>query len=272
MRAIMTPRPMHREEGLNAMTVGPDVRAERERACRAYQPGRPLPRFRYSSDEDALWSHIFATLRGMHEKYSCEEYRSAARRVQLPTGRVPQLRDVSDRLRSLTGFQLAPAMGSLSGVLFYGPLADGVLHATPDVRPVTEQAFSPDPDIIHELVGHAVVLADPEFADVYRWFGRATNDADSAEVRTAIARLFWFTMEVGVVLENGDPRVCGAAILSSVTAMESYTDGELRDFRVDDVIASDIDDGVCRPALFVADSVGHMMAEIRRFLEATRCG
>lgn len=253
------------------MTVGPDLRAERERVCRAHRPGRPVPAFPYSSDEDALWSHIFATLSDMHEQFGCEQYRSAARLVGLPTARVPQLCEVSDSLQSLSGFRLAPAMGSLPGVLFYGGLADGILHATPEVRPVTEQGFSPDPDIIHELVGHAVVLADPQFADLYRLFGRASNAADSAEVRTAIARLFWFTMEVGVVLENGDPRVCGAAILSSVTAMESYADGRLRDFRVDDVLASDIDDGVCRPALFVADSLGHMMAEVRRFLEATGC-
>jgi len=248
------------------MPVSLDVRGERERVARAFRPGQPLPDFVYSSDEDALWSRVFATLRGMHEQLSCAHYRWAARRVKLPSGRVPQLSEVSRTLRSLTGFELAPAMGALPGPLFYHPLADGILNSTPDVRPVTEQGFSPDPDVIHELVGHAVMLADPEFADMYRWFGRAAKHAASNEVRTAIARLFWFTMEVGVVIEEGRPRACGAAILSSVTEMESFVDAELRDFRVEEIIARDIDDRICQPVLFVANSVSQMMADVRRFI------
>lgn len=248
------------------MTVRLDARATRERSARAFRPGQTVPDFAYSSEEDALWSRVFDTLCGMHEQLSCARYRSAARRVGLPTSRVPQLREVSRTLRSCTGFELAPAIGALPGPLFYGPLAEGVLNATPALRPVAEQLFSPDPDVIHELVGHAVMLADPDFAELYRWFGRATEHAASGEVRTAIARLFWFTMEVGVVVEKGYPRAYGAAILSSVTEMESFADVELRDFRVEDVIASDIDDSTCQPLLFVADSVGQMMDEVTSFL------
>ncbi len=248
------------------MSVGLNVRSERERIARTCRPGRPLPEFFYSSAEDALWSRVFATLRTMHQDLGCAHYRAAARRVQLPADRVPQLSEVSNTLRALTGFELAPAIGSQPGRLFYGPMADGILHATPDVRPVTEQAFSPDPDVIHELVGHAVMLADPEFAELYRCFGRAANHADSEEARTAVARLFWFTLEVGVVSERGRPQAYGAAILSSVTEMETFVHADLRDFRVQDIVASDIDDSVCQPVLFVADSVDRMMDEVKDFL------
>jgi phenylalanine-4-hydroxylase len=251
------------------MTVRLDARAERERVSRAFRPGQPLPDFAYSSAEDALWSRVFATLCDMHEQHGCAQYRLAARRVGLPTSRVPQLREVSGTLRSLTGFELAPVMGALPGRLFYPPLADGILKSTPDLRPVVEQLFSPDPDVIHELAGHAVMLADPEFAEMYRWFGRAAKYADSDGVMTAIAKVFWFTMEVGVVIEKGQPRACGAAILSSVSEMESFLKVELRDFRIEDVLASDIDDSICQPVLFVADSVSGMADEIKRFLETS---
>ncbi len=251
------------------MTVGLDVRSERERVVRACRPGQPLPEFVYSGDEDALWSRVFERLRAMHEQFGCGHYRSAARRVKLPADRVPQLSEVSRALRPLTGFELAPALGSLPGRLFYGSLADGILHAIPDVRPVTEQSFSPDPDVIHELVGHAVMLADPEFAELYRCFGRASNHATSDEARTAIARLFWFTLEVGVVMEQGHPRAYGAAILSSVKEMESFVGADLREFRVEDIVASGIDDSICQPVLFVADSVSRMMDEVSGFLETS---
>ncbi|WP_245673003.1 amino acid hydroxylase [Aldersonia kunmingensis] len=232
------------------MTVHLDARAERERTAREFRPGQPLPNFSYSGDEDALWSDVFATLRGMHERRSCTQYRLAAQRVGLPAGRVPQLSEVSFQLRNLTGFELAPVMGSLPGRLFYPPLAHGILRSTPALRPVSEQLFSPDPDVIHELVGHAVMLADPEFAQMYRWFGRATKRAESDEAMAAIARVFWYTMEVGAVIDDGRPRACGAAILSSVSEMESFVDAELRPFRIEDVVATDIDDSVCQPAIF----------------------
>ncbi len=253
------------------MRVDRDVRAERQRVCRAYRSGQRPPHFVYSSDEDSLWSSVFGALGEMHEELSCAKYRSAARLVRLPTHQVPQLSEVSRTLHSLTGFELAPTIGTLPSRLFYGPLAHGILNATPDVRPVAEQSFSPDPDIIHELVGHAVMLADPEVAELYRCFGRAINDAGSAELSSAIARLFWFTMEVGLVVEKGCPRVFGAAILSSVAEMETFAHAELREFQVDDVIAGSIDDGMCQPVLYVADSVGYMIDEVRRFL-ATSVG
>ncbi|WP_067824572.1 amino acid hydroxylase [Nocardia inohanensis] len=248
------------------MTVGLDVRSERARTARACRPGQPLPEFRYSSDEDALWSRVFATLTEMHEQFGCAHYLSAARQVRLRPDGVPQLSQVSRTLGALTGFALAPAIGALAGRQFYGPLADGILHATPDVRPLTEQSFSPDPDIIHELVGHAVMLADPDFAELYRCFGRASNEADSDETRTAIARLFWFTLEVGVVAEQGEPRAYGAAILSSVSEMESFVHADLREFRVPDILASGIDDSVCQPVLFVAESVEAMIDQVTAFL------
>ncbi|MDY6810408.1 MAG: amino acid hydroxylase [Actinomycetota bacterium] len=248
------------------MAVCPEIRAERERLCRAYRPGQPLPHFGYSSDEDALWSRLFATLRDMHVQFACTRYQAAARRVPLSADRVPQLSDVSHALRSQTGFRLAPAMGALPGTLFYGPLADGILNASPDVRPVADESYSPQPDVIHELVGHAVMLADPDFADLYRGFGRAAKESRSAEMSAAIARLFWFTMEVGLIAEDGHPRACGAAILSSVTAMRSFADAELRDFRIEDVLATEIDDSARQPVLFVIDSVDRMMDEVRQFL------
>ena len=71
----------------------------------------------------------------------------------------------------------------------------------------------------HEIVGHAVMLADPDFAELYRRFGRAASATRSDQLRTALARLFWFTMEVGAVMEEGRLRVCGAALLSSASAM-----------------------------------------------------
>jgi phenylalanine-4-hydroxylase len=160
---------------------------------------------------------------------------------------------------------LVPALGTGPSRSFYPPVADNVFQATLYLRPPSALFHSPEPDIIHELVGHVAMLGDPEFAELYREFGRATAVADSDEAVYEISRLFWFTMETGLVMENGEPHACGAAILSSVAEMESFRNVELRDFRIGDVISQDFDDTDCQPVLFVADSVARMAQQLKLF-------
>lgn len=242
------------------------TRTERQRIARDWHPGQPVPDITYSTEEDALWSTVVDKLSSLHETLACARYRRSARLVALPADRVPQLREVSARLAPLTGFGLVPAASVVPSRLFYGPFADGVFQATQYLRPTSALFHSPEPDVIHELIGHAVMLADPEFAEIYRRFGEATRSADSDEAMDAISRLFWFTMETGLVMEHGRPSACGAAILSSVAELESFRHVELRSFRVQDVIVHDFDDSDCQPVLFVADSVEQMMDELKRFL------
>jgi phenylalanine-4-hydroxylase len=243
-----------------------DVRAERERIARDWCPGTPVPDIAYNDEEDQLWFSVYGKLSGLHEELACEPYRRSARRVALPTDRVPQLRAVSARIAPLTGFQLVPATGVVPSRLFYGPFAGGVFQATQYLRPTSALFYSPEPDVIHELVGHAAMLADADFAELYRCFGRATRSADSDEAMDAISRLFWFSMETGVVMEHGQPYACGAAILSSVAELESFRQVELREFRAAEIITHDFDDSDCQPVLFVADSVRHMVQELKPFL------
>ncbi|PXW28735.1 UNVERIFIED_CONTAM: phenylalanine-4-hydroxylase [Williamsia faeni] len=232
---------------------------------------RAIPDVFYSAEQDELWSQVFGALTEMHEEFACEQYSLAARRVALATDRVPQLGEVSRRLTSTTGFTLAPVTGLVPSRPYYAPFADNILQVTQNLRPVSAQYYSPKPDVIHDLVGHAVTLADADFASIYRWFGRAAQCADSIAAMEVLSRLFWFSMETGVVMENGTPRACGAAILSSVAEMQSFRHAELRGFCVEDMIAQSIDDSDCQPVLFVAESVTHLLEEVKSFLGSVIC-
>lgn len=245
------------------------VKAERQRVARAWQLGQPVPFITYSAAEHELWHNVFGRLSSLHDDLACKQYRLSARRVALPTDHVPQLPTVSARLLPLTGFRLVPAAGVVPSRQFYGPFADGIFQATQYLRPISALFHSPEPDVIHELVGHAAMLADPEFAALYRWFGAATRAATgSDEAMDALAKLFWFSLEAGVLIENGEPYACGAAILSSVAELESFRHIELREFRVDEIVVHDFDDKDCQPVLFVADSVEHMTSELNKFLDS----
>jgi phenylalanine-4-hydroxylase len=243
------------------------VKAERQRIAREWHPGQPVPDITYTAAEDELWRNVFGKLSSLHDDLACERYRLSARRVALPAYGVPQLSEVSAQLLPLTGFRLVPAAGVVPSRQFYGPFADGIFQATQYLRPISALFHSPEPDVIHELVGHAAMLADPEIATMYRWFGAATRAAaGSDEAMDALAKLFWFSLETGVLIENGQPYACGAAILSSVAELESFRHVELREFRVDDIVVHDFDDKDCQPVLFVASSVNHMAAELNGFL------
>ncbi|MBO8184001.1 phenylalanine 4-monooxygenase [Streptomyces sp. DW4-2] len=241
-------------------------KADRQQLAREWQPGEPLPTIAYTEEEDALWETVTAKLSSLHHEVACANYRRAADAVVLNRQRVPQLAEVSPVLTELTGFHLRPAEGTVPAKRFLGTFADSGFYATQYLRPAASPYHSPEPDVLHELVGHAVMLGDPVFADLYRAFGRAARRISTPDAMRELVHVFWFAMETGVVYENGRPRVCGAALLSSVAEMESLDKVQLRAFDTADIVAQDFDDSDCMPVLFAAESVDHLVTEVRRFL------
>lgn len=241
-------------------------KAARQELARAWRPGEPLPEISYTPEENALWETVTAKLRSLHEEVACASYRRAARNVVLPPERVPQLAEISAVLTARTGFHLRPAEGTVPIERFLRAFGESGFCATQYLRSPDSPYHSPEPDVLHELVGHAVMLGDPVFADLYRAFGRAARRDITPRRLREITQVFWFTMETGVLLEQGGPRVYGAALLSSVAEMESLAQVDLRPFDVAAILAQDFDDMHCMPVLFAVESVAHLAAELDRFL------
>ena len=143
-------------------------------------------------------------LRDKHEKYACREFLEAKAALGLPEDRVPQLDEVTARLQPLTGFEYHPAAGLVPLREFYGSLADRVFHSTQYVRHPSEPLYTPEPDIVHEVIGHGNMLASPRFAELKRLAGEAARRVQTDEALQFIADVFWFTLEFGVVWEDGE--------------------------------------------------------------------
>ena len=141
-----------------------------------------------------------------------------------PTGSPSSTRSTAG-LEPLTGFRYVPAAGIVPLDEFYGSLADRCFHSTQYVRHHEAPLYTPEPDLIHEVIGHGHLLADPEFAELNRLAGAAARRMESAEGLQMVADVFWFTIEFGVVHEDGELRAYGAGILSSY--------GEIEEFRGD---------------------------------------
>jgi phenylalanine-4-hydroxylase len=235
-----------------------------------YEPGAPVPDAPYSQEEHALWRTIRDALEPAHRAHACAEYLEASRRLALPRERIPQLAEVSARVREISGFRLEPVAGLVAPRVFLESLADGVFLCTQYIRHHSTPFYTPEPDVVHELLGHALTLASPRLAELNRLFGEAVRRTTSAEELERLSRVYWFTIEFGVVREGGDVKAYGTGLLSSAGELEAMSRAELRPLDPDEAMLNEYDPTRFQPVLFCADSFEEMCEVLKRFLARWR--
>jgi phenylalanine-4-hydroxylase len=245
--------------------------AYRERRARiaevgaGYHRGDPIPDVTYSAEEDEVWRLVSAELAGKHRRYACAEYLAGAERLVLPRERVPQLREVDERVYGLTGFRINPVPGLVPTRTFYGSLAERTFLSTQYIRHHSVPFYTPEPDIVHEIIGHANMLASPIFAQLYELAGRASLRALTDVSLDVFSRVFWFTLEFGVVHENGAVKAYGAGLLSSYGEIETFRDAEIREWDLLAMATQEYDITHYQPVLFAASSFEQMLADLHAF-------
>lgn len=227
-----------------------------------YRPGEEIPVVGYAPEEDAVWRTVSAELAGLHETLAVAAYRDGAAALDLPADEVPQLGPVSTRLTDLTGWSITPVPGLVPTRTFYGALAERRFCSTQYIRHHSVPFYTPEPDVVHELIGHANALADPRFAGLYELAGQASRRCETDEALEAFSRIFWFSLEFGVCWETGptgerDLRTYGAGLLSSYGEIQAFRDAEIRPLDVRAMATLDYDITRYQPVLFAADSFAH---------------
>ncbi len=219
-----------------------------------YEPGSTIPDVPYTDVENDVWATVSRELAAKHARVACRAYREAAERMQLPQDRVPQLQEVNERLAELTGFCVRPVAGLVPARDFYGALADRTFFATQYVRHHSVPFYTPEPDVIHELIGHVSMLGSDAFADLYELAGAASRRTTSDEALEFFSRVFWFTIEFGVVWEDDELRAYGAGLLSSYGELDVFHRAEVRGWDVDAMGTTEYDITKYQPLIFAAAS------------------
>ena len=244
-----------------------DRRNEIAAAALAWRPGQPAPHIAYSETEHDVWRTVCRELAPKHRRYAVREYRDAIEAVALPTDHVPGLDEVSERVAPLTGWRYVPAAGLVPLREFYESLADRIFHSTQYVRHPSEPLYTPEPDIIHEVIGHGNMLAHPRFAEIKRLAGEAARRVETDEALQFIADVFWFTLEFGVLLEDGELKAYGAGILSSYGEIEEFRHMEIRPLDFGEMGTIEYDITKYQPVLYAAESMDHLEEAVGGFFE-----
>ena len=269
------------DKGVHTLAYGGELAAEhpgftdpayraRRRAVAAvaesFEPGEPVPDAPYSDEEHELWAVCTSALAERHERFACDAFLEGVAALRLPGDHVPQMREVTALLEPITGFAYEPVPGLVSPVDFYGALGEGRFMSTQYIRHHSVPSYTPEPDVIHEVIGHANQLAVPSFAAIYRGVGDAVKRVRSPEAVQFLSRVFWFTVEFGVVREGGQLKTYGAGILSSFGELDAFRCADVRPFDLAAMGTRAYDITKYQPVLFAAESVDALERELTEFL------
>ena len=235
--------------------------------ARGHQVGDPAPPVEYTESEHDTWRRVHRALDRAHRTYACRAVLEAREEARVPADRIPQHAEVGARLRRLTGFDLTLAGGVVENKRFLGSMARGYFHAVQFVRHPAVPLYSPEPDIIHDVFGHGIHLAAPEFAAIYRLIGAAATRVETGEALQIISDLYWFTLEYGVLKERGRPKAYGAALLSSYGELGQLGHSRIRDLNALDMLATPYEISGYQPVLFGARSLSHVADTLAAFLD-----
>lgn len=223
----------------------------------------------YTDEEQGIWKHVATRLEELHEKHASPFYLRAKRDLGISTERIPQLSEMNRRLKELTNFRLAPIEGLVDTRAFLSWLSWRTMLSTQYIRHHSRPEYTPEPDIVHEAIGHIPMFTNPNFADYSQFIGHGARVATDQQIEQ-LGRLYWFTVEFGLVEEGGDIKAYGAGLLSSYGELEhAFSDEvERRPFDLDQVINHAYTYSDMQPVLYVIPSYAELKEVTRKYISS----
>jgi phenylalanine-4-hydroxylase len=170
---------------------------------------------RYSEDEQAIWRTLYARQLALLPDHAAPEFIAGLRLLGVDGTRIPVLEEASDRLRRLTGFEVIGVPGLIPEADFFSHLAQRRFPVTVWMRRRDELDYLVEPDLFHDFFGHLPMLANTVFANFIQAYGALGARAHTPAALKMLARLYWYTVEFGLVASSRGLRAYGAGILSS---------------------------------------------------------
>ncbi|WP_295891697.1 phenylalanine 4-monooxygenase [uncultured Vibrio sp.] len=216
-----------------------------------------LGRVEWSDEENNIWADLYAQQYPLIEDRACQAYIDGLSLLDLPKDRVPQIEEINTVLKNATGWELAPVPALISFDRFFELLSNKQFPVATFLRSREEFDYLQEPDFFHEVFGHCAMLTNPDFAHFTHTYG-TLGQRSNHQQRVYLARLYWFTVEFGLLREEGKNKVYGGGILSSpgetVYALDSDT--PIREtFNLNAVLRTPYRIDIMQPIYFVIDDL-----------------
>ncbi len=169
----------------------------------------------YTAEDHATWDTLFARQSKLLPGRASEAYLRGLDVLKLSKPGIPDFEELSDRLMALTGWQVVAVPGLVPDDVFFDHMANRRFVAGNFIRRPDQLDYLQEPDVFHDVFGHVPMLADPVFADYLEAYGRGGQRALGLDALKYLGRLYWYTVEFGLVQEGGDLRIYGSGIVSS---------------------------------------------------------
>lgn len=223
----------------------------------------------YTDEEQNVWRYVAGELEELHREKASPFYLQAKKDLGIRNDRIPQLSEMTKRLKETTGFRLAPIEGLVDTRAFLSWLSWRTMLSTQYIRHHSRPGYTPEPDIVHEAMGHIPMFTNKDFADFSQFIGHGARIANDEQLE-GLGRLYWFTVEFGLVEADGETKAFGAGLLSSFKELENaFSDNvERRPFDLEEVIAHDYTYSDMQPVLYIAPSYKFLKEETRRYIES----
>jgi len=229
-------------------------------------PVAPPVHIAYLPHENKVWEIVSTTLRPIWDAVVIDEVLEARETIKLPLDFVPQLSEVSDKLLATSGFTYHAVGGLAPKDEFFGALGRKSFLSTQYLRHPKSPLYTPEPDIIHEVIGHGTCLANVKLAQLHQLAGSALVRVSTEQAKQFIANVWWFSGEFGVIRHTKGVKAFGAGLLSSVGELQSFTrEATIRPVNIKEMGTTPYQIDIFQRTLFAADSVDHLLACVGGF-------
>lgn len=224
--------------------------------------------YSYSAEEHAVWSELFQRQFDFLQSRACKAYLDGVKALRLRPDGVPQVKGLDARLARLTGAGVKGVAAIIPQQEFSTLLANRKFPVATFIRTREDMDYLEEPDIFHEVFGHTPMLTDEAFCKFLERFGTLALSLPKSQIKH-LFRIFWFTVEFGMIRENGAVKAFGAGIMSSPSEAEFATSGkaELIDFDLMTVLRTPYRIDIVQPVYFVIDSFAQLASLLEQDIE-----
>ncbi len=222
----------------------------------------------YTKKEHQLWEKIGEKLHVLHKKHACQIYKDAFKKLDISTNKIPEIGEINQKLKQFHNFTIEPIHGLVSTRAFFRKFKDKTMLSTQYIRHHSKPEFTPEPDVVHELIGHIPMFTNKQIVDFCQLVGEASVNATDKELEQ-LSRLMWFTLEYGLIKENNSIKAFGAGLLGGIQDCQNAFKHDTKKipFNLNEVINTDYNYSFEQPFFFVLESFEQLVQETKNLIK-----